>query len=145
MEQRLSLVTLGVADLEQSRHFYEDGLGWRRGNAHAEVVFFQLGGAVLALFARSALAADAGLPAAGSGFGGIALAYNARSREEVDAVLAEAKAAGATILKPAQDAFWGGYSGYFADPDGHPWEVAWNPDWTLAEDGSISLGKTSGA
>ncbi len=91
MEQRLSLVTLGVADLERSRRFYEDGLGWRRGNAHAEVVFFQLGGAVLALFARTALAADAGLAAAGSGFGGIVLAYNARSRAEVDAVLAEAK------------------------------------------------------
>jgi uncharacterized protein len=140
MEQRLSLVTLGVADLERSRRFYEDGLGWRRGNAHAEVVFFQLGGLVLALFARSALAADAGLQAAGSGFGGIALAYNARSRAEVDAVLGEARAAGATILKPAQDAFWGGYSGYFADPDGHPWEVAWNPDWTILDDGSVRLG-----
>jgi uncharacterized protein len=140
MEQRLSLVTLGVADLERSRRFYEDGLGWRRGNAHAEVVFFQLGGLVLALFARSALAADAGLQAAGSGFGGMALAYNARSRAEVDAVLGEAKAAGATMLKPAQDAFWGGYSGYFADPDGHPWEVAWNPDWTILEDGSVRLG-----
>jgi hypothetical protein len=140
MEQRLSLVTLGVADLERSRRFYEDGLGWRRGNAHAEVVFFQLGGIVLALFARTALAADAGLAAAGSGFGGIVLAYNARSRAEVDAVLAEAIAAGATVLKPAQDAFWGGYSGYFADPDGHSWEVAWNPDWTILEDGSVRLG-----
>jgi catechol 2,3-dioxygenase-like lactoylglutathione lyase family enzyme len=140
MEQRLSVVTLGVADLERARRFYEDGLGWRRGNTHAEVVFFQVGGAVLALFGRDALAADAGLRAAGSGFGGIALAYNARSREEVDRVLAEAKAAGATILKPAQDAFWGGYSGYFADPDGHPWEIAWNPDWTLLEDGSVRLG-----
>ena len=140
MEQRLSLVTLGVADLERSRRFYEDGLGWRRGNAHAEVVFFQLGGIVLALFARSALAADASLAAAGSGFGGIVLAHNARSKDEVDAVLAEAKAAGATILKPAQDAFWGGYCGYFADPDGHPWEVAWNPNWTILEDGSVRLG-----
>ena len=141
MEQRLSLVTLGVADLERSRRFYEDGLGWRRGNAHAEVVFFQLGGAILGLFARDALAADARLPAAGSGFGGITLAYNARTRAEVDAVLAEAQAAGARILKPAEDAFWGGYSGYFADPDGHPWEVAWNPEWTIAEDGSVSLRK----
>ena len=127
MEQRLSLVTLGVADLERSRRFYEDGLGWRRGNAHAEVVFFQLGGAILGLFSRDALAADARLPAAGSGFGGITLAYNARDRREVDAVLAEAEAAGATILKPAQDVFWGGYSGYFADPDGFRWEVAHNP------------------
>jgi uncharacterized protein len=139
MEQRLSLVTLGVADLERARRFYEDGLGWRRGNAHAEVVFFQIGGAILALFSRKALAADGRLPAEGSGFGGIVLAYNARSREEVDAVLAEATAAGATILKPAEDAFWGGYSGYFADPDGHPWEVAWNPEWTILEDGSVKL------
>ena len=141
MEQRLSLVTLGVADLERSRRFYEDGLGWRRGNAHAEVVFFQLGGAILGLFSRDALAADARLPSAGSGFGGITLAYNARTRAEVDAVLAEAAAAGAEILKPAEDTFWGGYAGYFADPDGHPWEVAWNPDWTIADDGSIRLHK----
>jgi uncharacterized protein len=141
MEQRLSLVTLGVADLERSRRFYEDGLGWHRGNDHPEVVFYQLGGMVLALWGRAALAQDAHLPGAGSGFGGIALAYNARSREEVDAVLAEAKAAGAAILKPAEHAFWGGYCGYFADPDGHPWEVAWNPDWTLADDGSVRLGK----
>jgi uncharacterized protein len=144
MEQRLSLVTLGVADLERARRFYEDGLGWRRGNNHPEVVFFQIGGAVLALWRRDALAQDAGLPDAGSGFGGIALAYNARTREEVDAVLAEAEAAGATILKAAEDAFWGGYSGYFADPDGHVWEVAWNPEWTVADDGSVRLGKRSG-
>jgi uncharacterized protein len=143
MEQRLSLVTLGVADLERSRRFYEQGLGWRRGNTNAEVVFFQIGGAVLALWSRAALAADARQPDAGGGhgFGGIALAYNTRTREEVDQVLAEAKAAGATIPKPAEDAFWGGYSGYFADPDGHLWEVAWNPGWTLLEDGSVRLGK----
>jgi len=140
MEQRLSLVTLGVADLERARRFYEDGLGWRRGNAHAEVVFFQVGGAVLALWSRAALAADARLPATGSGFGGIALAYNTRSRDEVDRVLAEAEAAGGTILKPAEEASWGGYTGYFADLDGHPWEVAWNPDWTILEDGSVRLG-----
>jgi uncharacterized protein len=145
MEQRLSLITLGVADLERSRRFYEDGLGWRRGNDHPEVVFYQLGGMVLALWSRDALARDAHLPDAGSGFGGIALAYNARTREEVDAVLTEAAAAGANILKSAEDAFWGGYSGYFADPDGHAWEVAWNPDWTLAEDGSVRLGKRSGS
>jgi uncharacterized protein len=144
MEQRLSLVTLGVADLERARRFYEDGLGWRRGNNHPEVVFFQIGGAVLALWRRDALAQDAGLPDAGSGFGGITLAYNARTREEVDAVLAEAEAAGANILKPAEDAFWGGYSGYFADPDGHVWEVAWNPEWTVADDGSVRLPKRSG-
>jgi len=141
MEQRLSLVTLGVADLDRSRRFYEDGLGWRRGNAHAEVVFFQIGGAILGLFSRKELAEDARLPAEGSGFGGMTLGHNARTRAEVDAVLAEAKAAGAKILKPAEDTFWGGYAGYFADPDGHPWEVAWNPDWTIADDGSIRLHK----
>jgi catechol 2,3-dioxygenase-like lactoylglutathione lyase family enzyme len=139
MEQRLSLVTLGVADLERSLRFYES-LGWRRGNQHAEVVFFQLGGAVLGLWSRESLAADADMAPQGSGFGGITLAYNTRSREEVDAVLAEAKAAGATIPKPAEDAFWGGYSGYFADPDGHLWEVAWNPGWTIGEDGGVTLG-----
>lgn len=138
MEQRVSLITLGVADLARSLRFYES-LGWRRANDHAEVVFFQAGGLVLGLFARAALAADAGLSEEGSGFRGIALAYNARSREEVDAVLAEATAAGAKLLKPAEDAFWGGYSGYFADPDGHLWEVAWNPDWTVLEDGSVRL------
>ena len=138
MEQRVSLITLGVADLARSLRFYES-LGWRRANDHAEVVFFQAGGLVLGLFARAALATDAGLSEEGSGFRGIALAYNARSREEVDAVLAEATAAGAKLLKPAEDAFWGGYSGYFADPDGHLWEVAWNPDWTVLEDGSVRL------
>ena len=139
MEQRLSLVTLGVTDVGRARRFYEDGLGWRRGNDHEEVVFFQLGGMVLALWGREALAQDARLPGAGTGFGGIALAYNTRSREEVDAVLKEAEAAGARIPKPAENTVWGGYSGYFADPDGHLWEVAWNPGWTLAADGSISL------
>jgi uncharacterized protein len=139
MEQRLSLVTLGVADLERSRRFYEDGLGWRRGNQHEEVAFYQLGGMVLALWGQDALAQDARLPGAGNGFGNIALAYNTRSREEVDTVLGEAAAAGAEILKPAEATPWGGYAGYFADPDGHLWEIAWNPGWTLAEDGSIRL------
>lgn len=139
MEQRLSLVTLGVADLARSRAFYE-GLGWKRSARQAEgVAFFQMGGAVLSLFGREDLAEDAGLPAEGSGFGGVALAYNARSREEVDAVLAEAVAAGARLLKPAQEAFWGGYSGYFADPDAHLWEVAWNPGFPLDENGFLQL------
>lgn len=139
MEQRLSVVTLGVADLERARRFYEEGLGWRRANRHPEVAFFQIGGAVMALYARSALAEDARVPKEGTGFGGITLAYCTRTREEVDAVLRQAEAAGARILKPAENVFWGGYSGYFADPDGHPWEVAWNPEWPLAEDGSIEL------
>jgi catechol 2,3-dioxygenase-like lactoylglutathione lyase family enzyme len=138
MEQRLSVVTLGVADLDRSRRFYET-LGWKRGNRHDEVVFFQLNGMVLSLWSRASLAADARLAADGSGFGGIVLAYNARSREEVDAVLAEAERAGGRILKPAGDAFWGGYYGHFADPDGHPWEVAWNPEWELTADGSVRL------
>jgi catechol 2,3-dioxygenase-like lactoylglutathione lyase family enzyme len=138
MEQRLSLVTLGVADLDRALRFYE-ALGWRRANKHAEVVFFQLNGMVLALWDHGNLAADARLPAHGSGFGGIALAYCTRSRDEVDAVLEEARKAGGRVLKPAEDAFWGGYSGYFADPDGHPWEVAWNPEWELTEEGDVKL------
>jgi uncharacterized glyoxalase superfamily protein PhnB len=138
MEQRLSLLTLGVADIQRSLSFYE-ALGWKRANRHAEVVFFQLRGMVLGLFSRDSLAADAKLDTAGSGFGGITLAYNARSKEDVDAVLKEAERAGARILKPAEDVFWGGYSGYFADPDGHPWEVAWNPEWELTEEGEVRM------
>ena len=138
MEQRLSVVTLGVADLQWALRFYE-ALGWERGNRHAEIAFFQLNGIVLALFSREELAKDAQLPAGGSGFGGVTLAYCARNRAEVDQVLADAERAGARILKPAQDAFWGGYSGYFADPDGHPWEVAWNPEWELTADGNVRL------
>jgi hypothetical protein len=138
MEQRLSMVTLGVADIERSLRFYET-LGWKRANKHPEVVFFQLSGMVLGLFSRTALAEDAKLDPAGTGFSGIALAYNARTKEEVDAVLGEAGSAGGAILKPAQDVFWGGYSGYFADPDGHLWEVAWNPEWELTESGDVKL------
>ena len=139
MEQRLSLVTLGVTDLDRSLRFYE-ALGWRRHGDQAEVVFFQVGGMVLGLWSRDSLAKDARVPAGGAGFGGIALAYNTRAKEDVDAVLAEAEAAGATITKPAEEAFWGGYTGYFADPDGHLWEIAWNPSWTITKDGSVSLG-----
>jgi catechol 2,3-dioxygenase-like lactoylglutathione lyase family enzyme len=138
MEQRLSLVTLGVADLGRSLRFYE-ALGWRRHGDQAEVAFFQAGGIVIGLWSRESLAEDARVPAGGAGFGGIALAYNTRAKEDVDAVLAEAEAAGATITKPAEEAFWGGYTGYFADPDGHLWEVAWNPSWTIAENGSVKL------
>jgi len=138
VEQRLSLVTLGVADLDRALRFYE-ALGWRRANKNPEIIFFQLNGMVLALWDRKSLAADAKLPADGGGFGGMALAYCTRHREEVDAVLAQAKQAGGRILKPAEDAFWGGYSGYFADPDGHSWEVAWNPEWELTEEGDVRL------
>jgi catechol 2,3-dioxygenase-like lactoylglutathione lyase family enzyme len=139
MEQRVSLITLGVADLARSREFYER-LGWRRSMLKAEgVAFFQAGGMALALYPRADLAKDAKIPSDGRGFSGIALAYNARTREEVDSVLAEVQAAGARILKPAEEAFWGGYSGYFADPDGFPWEVAWNPSFPIMQDGSIRI------
>lgn len=139
MEQRLSMVTLGVADLDRSRAFYER-LGWRRHGEQPEVVFFQAGAIVFGLYGREALAKDAHVAADGSGFRGVALAFNTRSREEVGAILDEAEGAGATIVKTAEEAFWGGYSGYFADPDGHLWEVAWNPFWTIEEDGSVKLG-----
>ena len=139
MEQRISIVTLGVANLERSREFYER-LGWRRSMRKAEgVVFFQAGGMALALYPRGELAKDANVTPEGGGFAGIAMAYNARSRNEVDAVLAEAEAAGARILKPAQQAFWGGYSGYFRDLDGHMWEVAWNPGFEIDASGAIRL------
>jgi len=139
MEQRVSIITLGVADLHRSREFYER-LGWRRSMTQAEgVVFFQAGGMALALYPRQELAKDANIAGEGQGFSGMSLAYNARNREEVDAVLAEAEAAGARILKPAQEAFWGGYSGYFSDPDGFLWEIAWNPGFPMAEDGSIRI------
>lgn len=141
MEPRISLLTLGVSDLARSRAFYEK-LGFTPSPAgNEQVVFFQAGGMALGLFGRDALAKDAHLPAAGSGFGGITIAYNARSKAEVDAVFAEAVAAGARPLKQPVDVFWGGYSGYFADPDGHPWEVAWNPGFTLAADGALRLPK----
>ena len=103
------------------------------------IAFFQAGGMVLSLYPRADLARDANIPSEGHGFNAIALAYNTRTRDEVDAVLAEAQAAGATILKPAKEAFWGGYSGYFSDADGFLWEVAWNPGFRIAEDGSIKI------
>jgi catechol 2,3-dioxygenase-like lactoylglutathione lyase family enzyme len=139
MEPRISLVTLGVSDVGRSRRFYE-ALGWKASGASVEgTIFFQLGGMALSLFGRDALAEDAGLPSHGSGFGGITLAQNVHSEEAVDQLLAEAERAGARILKPAQRAFWGGYTGYFADPDGHPWEIAWNPGFTLETDGRLRL------
>lgn len=140
MEPRINLITLGVADLQRSIHFYRDGLGWPLASIDAEdVAFFQLGGTVLALWPRHLLAEDAHLPDEGHGFGGIALAHNVRTRDEVDAVLAHVASIGGRILKPAQEAFWGGRTGYFADPDGYPWEVAWNPGFPMREDGSLQL------
>ncbi len=145
MEQRLTMVTLGVRDLARARAFYEEGLGWTAGPGTQEAVaFYQLaGGLLLGLYGLEALAEDAELAlpdlTPGKNFGGMALAYNVASPAAVDATLQEAEAAGATLLKPGQKVFWGGYSGYFADPDGHPWEVAHNPFWTLKEDGTVSL------
>lgn len=141
MEQRVSIVTLGVADLKLSREFYER-LGWRRSMAKSEgAVFFQAGGMALALYPLDELAKDANVAngSPGGGFSGMTLAYNARNRAEVDSVLRDAEAAGAKIVKPAQEAFWGGYSGYFSDPDGFLWEAAWNPFFTIAEDGSVRI------
>ena len=138
MEQRVSLVTLGVADLGRARSFYE-GLGWSSsGDVADDVVFFQAGGMVVALWSRVELAVDSAVEDTG-GWGGITLAHNVSSPAAVDAVIEEARAAGATIAREPAETFWGGYSGVFVDPDGHPWEVAHNPGWTLREDGSVSL------
>ena len=138
MEQRVSLITLGVADLARARDFYE-ALGWRGGAEPGDdVVFFQAGGMIVGLWSRAELAADSGVEDSG-GWGGITLAHNVRSPEEVDRVLDEARAAGAAIAREGAETFWGGYSGAFVDPDGHAWEIAHNPGWTLAEDGSIRL------
>lgn len=130
MRPRISMITLGVRDLQRSVHFYRDGLGFPRLASPPEVAFFTLNGTWLGLFGRESLAADAGIPAEGSGFSGIALAHNVDSEAAVDEVLAVAVAAGATVVKPGGKVFWGGYSGYFADPDGYLWEVAHNPfEW----------------
>ena len=138
MEQRVSLITLGVSDLERARAFYE-ALGWTTGAApDDDVVFFQAGAMIVALWSRAQLAEDT-VVEDGGGWGGITLAYNVRSPAEVDAVLAEAASAGATIGRPGAETFWGGYSGVFIDPDGHAWEIAHNPHWTLRDDGSVSL------
>ncbi len=138
MEQRLSLVTLGVRDVARARAFYE-ALGWNVTRAPApDVAFFQAGGIVLALWKRDELAADSTVDD-GGGWGGVTLAHNVRSPAEVDAALAKAAAAGARIGRPGATTFWGGYSGIFVDPDGHPWEVAHNPFWPLDEHGNVTL------
>lgn len=138
MEQRISLITLGVADVVRSRAFYEQ-LGWS-GQEVEETVFFQAGGVVLVLWGREKLAADAGIVDIGrTGFGGIALAHNVRSDEEVRQVVAAAQAAGATVTRAPAPTFYGGYAGCFTDPDGHVWEVAHNPGFAFADDGTIIL------
>jgi hypothetical protein len=127
MEPRITLVTLGVSDLARSIRFYRDGLGLPQRETPESVAFFEMRGMWLSLYAREALAEDAAVSPEGSGFRGFTLAHNVRSPEAVDRLLADAVAAGATLVKPGQKVFWGGYSGYFADPDGFLWEVAWNP------------------
>jgi predicted lactoylglutathione lyase len=138
VDQRVTVITLGVADLARARAFYE-ALGWKTNAApDDDVVFFQAGGLVVALWGRDQLAEDSCVHDAG-GWGGITLAHNVGSPGEVDAVLAEAERAGARIGRKGAPTFWGGYSGIFIDPDGHPWEVAHNPHWTLEPDGSVRL------
>ena len=138
MEQRVSLITLGVRDLARARAFYE-AVGWTtRAAPQDDVAFFQAGGMVVALWGRSQLAEDSGVEDSG-GWGGMTLAHNVRSPGEVDAVIEEARAAGAAIVREPAETFWGGYSAAFTDPEGHPWEVAHNPRWTIRDDGSIEL------
>lgn len=136
--QRVTLITLGVADLAAAKAFY-GRLGWREHGANAGVAFYQMHGAVLALFGRDDLAKDQGRDGARLGTGAVTLAQNFATEAEVDAAFAAALAAGGTALKAPEKVFWGGYSGYWADPDGHVWEVAMNPFWPLAEDGSLTL------
>ncbi|AXQ31684.1 VOC family protein [Solimonas sp. K1W22B-7] len=131
MKPRISMITLAVRDMEASVRFYEQGLGLPRMNSDPKVAFFSLNGSWLCLYGREALAEDAGIPAAGNGFAGFTLAHNVESEAEVDALIEQAVAAGARLLKPAQKVFWGGYSGYFQDPDGHLWEVAHNPHFWI--------------
>jgi catechol 2,3-dioxygenase-like lactoylglutathione lyase family enzyme len=142
MEPRITLLTLGVADLSRSVAFYRDGLGWpTRYKDGEEVAFFSLKGTKLGLYGLKDLCADISpdtRPSAG-GFGGITIAHNVRTKEEVAQVLATAERAGGKIVKPAQDVSWGGHSGYFTDPDGHHWEIAWNPVMPLGEDGTMVL------
>jgi predicted lactoylglutathione lyase len=139
MDQRVSLITLGVSDLGRAVSFYE-ALGWKPGNdvAAQDVAFFQGPGTVIALWHRDELTKDSGVTDSG-GWGGVTLAYNTRSTEEVDVVIAQAEAAGAQIPRRPGETFWGGYSAIFVDPDGHPWEVAHNPHWTITEDGQTRI------
>jgi catechol 2,3-dioxygenase-like lactoylglutathione lyase family enzyme len=138
MQQRITLITLGVSDLKQSREFYENKFGWKPlASSNDNIIFFQLNGIQLALFPATELAEDAGISHAGSGFKKFSLAQNLRSEKEVDALIANLKANGVTILKEPQKVFWGGYSSYVADPDGNLWEFAFNPFMELDEEGNV--------
>ncbi len=138
MEQRVSLVTLGVEDLARSRQFYID-LGWTPTWEDEEIVFFQTGGMIVGIWDRARLAEDSGVTDQG-GWGGVTLAHNVGSPADVHTITEEARAAGGIVVREPDDTVWGGYSSVFLDPDGHPWEVAHNPSWTLGEDGSITIG-----
>lgn len=142
MEQRVSLITLGVRDVPRARRFYEQGLGWQASSVSSDTVaFYQVGPLAFAVWGEAALARDAGqteAPAAPA-FRGVALAHNVPNPQLVEVLLAEAEQAGGRIVRPAQETEWGGYSGYFADPDGHLWEVAWNPGFPLDADGALKL------
>ncbi len=137
MDPRLNIVTLGVRDLARAVRFYRDGLGWKPAVEMGDFVLFELGGAALALHPQDLLAEDAGVTPGPRAFGGVTLAQNVASREEVDRVIASACAAGATLLRGASEKEWGGYSGYFADPDGQPWEIAYNPHFRLDHRGRL--------
>ena len=139
MNQHLHIVTLGVRDLETSRKFYAETLGWKISRPQEGVVFFQAGGVVLALFPREELAKDAQISSEASGFAGFSLAYNAQSEAEVDEIISDLRVKGVKILKEPQKVFWGGYSSYFADPDGYPWEVAYNPFFPFDKKGNLKL------
>jgi len=140
MRQKLNLITLGVDDFERSLNFYEKGLGWKRSEKSMEgLALFQLGGIVLALHPRQELAADTTLAYQPVEFSGLTISYNAKSEKEVDDVLKQVEKLGATIIKTAQKVYWGGYSGYFKDPDGHLFEVAYNPFWDLDENDNLIL------
>jgi catechol 2,3-dioxygenase-like lactoylglutathione lyase family enzyme len=139
MNQRVHLITLGVRDYEASKKFYAETLGWKISRPQEGVVFFQAGGVVLSLFPREELAKDASVSPEGNGFAGFSLAYNARSEAEVDEIIGDLRSKGVKILKEPQKVFWGGYSSYFADPDGYCWEVAYNPFFPFDEQGNLKL------
>ncbi len=144
MEQRLSMITLGVADLERAVAFYENVVGWKAAPSPSEIAFFDLGGLVFSLYPHDDMAKDMNAALDDSGevaYQGFALAHNARSKEEVDSIFSRLKDNGATIVKEPEEVFWGGYSGYFSDPDGHSWEVAYNPHWVIQKDGRVSMTK----
>jgi uncharacterized protein len=140
MRQKISMITLGVKDLQKATEFYAQGLGWKKSiYSTGDLVVFSLGSVALALYPRKLLAEDANVDDAGSGFSGVTLSHFAKSETEVNDVMAEVQKLGATIVKSAQKVFWGGYSGYFKDPDGHLIEVAFNPFWAMDEDGNLEL------